>query len=89
LKGEPANFSRPIVAEGRLKKALYFPDGYKLIVDDRLGTEELYDLTRDPKELENLIDAPDADAERRIDSLRSFFRIHTLSRPGYQIPYRP
>lgn len=89
LKGEPANFSRPIVAEGRLKKALYFPDGYKLIVDDRLGTEELYDLTRDPKELKNLIDEPDADAERRIDSLRRFFRVHTLTRPGYEVPYRP
>lgn len=89
LRGEPAHFSRPVVAEGRLKKALYFPDGFKLIVDDRLGTEELYDLEHDPKELTNLIDAPDADAPRRLDTLRRFFRVHTLARPGYEIPYRP
>lgn len=89
LRGADARLSRPIVAEGRLKKAMYFSDGYKLIVDDKNGTQELYYLKRDPKELRNVIDLPNQKAAQRVSALRRFFEVHTIRRSGYQVPYRP
>jgi arylsulfatase A-like enzyme len=89
LRGRTMKFSRPLLAEGRLKKALYYADGYKLIVDDRNHTLELYDLKSDPQELANLIDHPDSHGAERLEELREFFRDYQIRRPGYQIPYRP
>lgn len=72
---------RPIVAESdRGHRAMVFPDGMKLIADDKLHTLELYDLNRDPGELENLFDIrPDAGAQRRA-LLDSFFDAQRLRR---------
>jgi len=88
LRGRPMTFTRPLVAEGRLKKAFYFPDGYKLIVDDKDHTAELYDLGRDPREFKNLIDDPESRGADRLAQLRQFFEKNQIRRPGYEIPYR-
>jgi arylsulfatase A-like enzyme len=88
LEGVEPKLTRPIVAEGRLKKVMIFPDERKVIVDDRHNTSELYDLRRDPGELENLIDASPR-ASERVQVLRAFFEVHEIQREGYQVPYRP
>lgn len=88
LRGKPMTFTRPLLAEGRLKKAFYYPDGYKLIVDDKNHTAELYDLEHDPREFKNLIDEPESHGAERLAQLRQFFEEYQIRRPGYEIPYR-
>lgn len=88
LRGAEPRLTRPIIAEGRLKKAMVFPDGQKVIVDDRHKTSEVYDLRRDAGELENLLDASSR-ASERVQVLRVFFGIHEIQREGYQVPFRP
>ncbi len=89
LRGEDPRLDRPLIADtGRLQQAMIFPDGRKVIRDLRRGTFELYDLTRDPGERENLFDdAPDRDA--RLGALRAFFQAQAQRRPGYTPPFRP
>ncbi len=88
LRGRTPKLTRPIVAEGRLKKAMLFADGKKVILDDRVNTVELFDLTADAAEKNNLVDAlPDGGAAR-IDVLRSFFSVHRVRERGYEPPYR-
>ena len=81
--------TRPIVAEGRLKKALLFSDGMKAIVDDRNYTMELYNLKVDPGELHNLIQDNNSPGMARIGILRQFFEKAQIRRKGYEIPFRP
>ena len=88
MQGRPSNLTRPIVAETRLKQAMVFPDGIKVIRDQRLGTQEIYDLNSDPKELSNLFEDPSVDSDRLMSYLGAFFSVHTLKRPGYTPPYR-
>lgn len=87
LRGERPSLSRPIVAEGRLKRAMVFPDGMKVITDDRRGTIEAYDLRSDPKEERNLYEEG-SKVEGHVALLRAFFDAHSIKRPGYKIPYR-
>ncbi len=87
-RGRTPELTRPIVAEGRLKKAMVFPDGHKVIVDDRHHVAEVYDLDTDPGELHNLLDSEDAEAWKYVGLLRKFFGAHTLWRIGYRAPYR-
>lgn len=90
LRGQDPVLARPIVAEtGRFQQAMVFPDGFKMIRDRRRGTFELYDLKKDPGELDNLFERADVDAGAYLDRLHAFFAAHTLRRPGYRIPYRP
>lgn len=89
LRGESPRLSRPILAEGRLKRALYFPDGLKVITDERRGTVELYDLKRDPEELRNLATEGSTETEPRVGAIDAFFLAHTLKKSGYAPPYRP
>lgn len=89
LEGKDPELTRPILAEGRLKKALIFPDGWKAIVDDRHHTAEVFDLVSDPKEATNLLDAGDPKARERINVLRMFFDVHTYTEDGYTPPFRP
>jgi len=90
LLGRPEKLTRPIVADsGRLLQAMVFEDGIKIIYDKRLGTSELYDLTRDPGELETLTDQRPELHEERLDILHAFFEAHQLRRKGYEIPFRP
>jgi len=87
LRGEEVTLDRPIVAESRLMRALVLRDGMKVIVDDRNHTVELYDLGRDPGELENLAD-DEARLLRPLSLLRKYFAAHTIQRAGYEVPYR-
>lgn len=89
LRGQNPKLNRPIIAETRLKKSLVMDDNYKVIVDDRLHTAEVYNLNADPNEMRNLYDGPGSPDAPRVDLLRFFFDIHTIRRPGYTIPYRP
>jgi arylsulfatase A-like enzyme len=89
LRGASPALTRPILAEGRLKRALIFPDGMKAITDERRGTVELYDLVNDPKELRNLASEGAADVEARVGALDTFFAARGLDRHGYKPPYRP
>ncbi len=89
LRGQTPKLTRPILAEGRLKRTLLFPDGYKVITDERHATVELYNLNDDPKELHNLALEGAAEAEPRVGALDAFFEANTLKRPGYTPPFRP
>jgi arylsulfatase A-like enzyme len=87
LIGESRRFSRPIVAETRLKQSMLFDDGRKVIRDLRRQTLEMYDLGQDPGELSNLSDDIDPDQEEHVLLLRSFFQVHTYRENGYRVPY--
>jgi len=88
LHGQDRKLTRPIVAEGRLKRAMVLPDGLKIILDDRNRTPEIYDLKQDPGELRNLADDPQLSARPKA-MLERFFKAHRIKREGYKIPYRP
>jgi len=47
--------TRPLLAEGRLRRALYFDDQLKVIEDPRRKVVEVYDLAADPGELARLL----------------------------------
>lgn len=86
--GKPVRLTRPVVAEsGRGQRALYFPDKKKVIVDSRTGTTELYDLSRDPGELDNVYDS-DRDVSR-VGELNAYFQGNEYRAAGYTTPYRP
>lgn len=87
LIGRDPVLTRPIVTEQRLKKAMIFPDGFKVIVDSPRGTTEVYDLGKDPKELQNLY--RDSRSDARVGLLSAFFHAQTLRRLGYKPPSRP
>ena len=87
MRGGDPKLGRPIAAEGRLKRALLFPDGVKAIVDDRHHTAEVYDLKADPGERVNLLDE-DLRAAERIAAVRQFFAVHRRRAGGYVVPYR-
>lgn len=89
LRGRDPELTRPIVAEGRLKRAMVLPDRTKVIVDERSHVVELYDLARDPDETKNVFDASDERDRNRLGTIRAFFEAHTIRRPGYRVPYRP
>jgi arylsulfatase A-like enzyme len=72
MHGETPRFARPLVTDGHDKKqAMLFDDRMKVIIDNRTGTEELYDLKRDPGEKKNL--AQRADAATYFEPMRAFF----------------
>jgi arylsulfatase A-like enzyme len=89
LAGETAKTTRPLAADsGRRLQALLFPDGVKAIRDLTHSTAEVYDLKRDPQELENLMDDSNFPAERYAAALEEFFEVHTLERRGWEPPWR-
>jgi arylsulfatase A-like enzyme len=70
LAGEPMHFTRPLFAEARLHRAYY--GELKVIEDLRRHTVEAYDLTKDPKELDNVF-GRDPRADEDLATLRAFF----------------
>jgi arylsulfatase A-like enzyme len=89
LAGGSTKLTRPLAADsGRRIQALLFPDGVKVIRDLPHRTIEVYDLKRDPGELDNLMDGSDFPAERYVAALDAFFEIHTLSRGNWEPPWR-
>lgn len=86
LRGERPHLTRPVIAETRLMQTLITQDRLKLIVDQRSGRKELYDLKRDPHELKNLAD--DDQLIEPVDAaMNEFFKVHTLTRDGYTPPF--
>ena len=89
-RGDASGLQRPVAADsGRRVQAMYFADGTKVIQDLRHGTLQLFDLRRDPLELQDLAGSDPVLACRHARELRTFFDAHQLRRPGYTIPYRP
>jgi hypothetical protein len=89
LAGRGTPLDRPLVVEGRLRRALYAPNGLKVIEDLRRKTVEVYDLGRDPGETRSLWDADPARADASLGALRAFFAAHASKRAGYRPVYKP
>ena len=89
LTGRGQRLERPLVAEGRLRRAMYLPGDLKVIEDERRRTAEVYDLRRDPGETNNLFDLDPARSDAALATLRAFFASHTSKRPGYRPVYKP
>ena len=89
LRGGDAQLTRPLFAEGRLRRALTFPDGLKVIDDPLRKVVQVYDLARDPGETENLFDTDPARSDTALATLRAFFAAQTLRDGGYVPPYAP
>jgi arylsulfatase A-like enzyme len=87
LAGDAPALDRPLIAEGRLRRALTTPDGLKVIRDLRREVVEVYDLARDPGELEDL--AGDARGDRALARLDAFFAAHEARGGGYRPAYKP
>jgi arylsulfatase A-like enzyme len=85
LRGQRPALTRPILAEARLKRALITPGGMKIVHDTQAQTVEIFDLNKDPGEEKNLFGIAGDDL---LGVLRAFYQVHTLDRPGYEVPYR-
>jgi arylsulfatase A-like enzyme len=88
LAGRESELSRPIVAEGRLRRAILW-NGLKVIEDSRRKIVEVYDLQRDPFELHNIFEAEPERTLPALAALYRYFDAHTLRLDGYEQPYRP
>lgn len=88
LAGRNEPLERPILAEGRLRRALYWKD-LKIIDDPRRKVVEAYDLQKDPHELRNLFDTEPDRVLPALAVLRGFFDVHRLRVDGYEPPYKP
>jgi hypothetical protein len=87
LAGGDATLTRPLLAEGRLRKALTEPDGLKVIDDPLRKVVQVYDLTNDPAETRNLFDVEPARSDIALATLRAFFGARTRRESGYVPPY--
>ncbi len=88
LAGRDAVLTRPLVSEGRLRRALTLPDGLKVIDDPRRKDVEVYDLSADPGETRNLFDVDPGRADPALAFLRAFFDAHTMRRGDYRPPFK-
>jgi hypothetical protein len=89
LAGKEVTLTRPIIAEGRLRRALTLPDGRKVIEDPRRKVVEVYDLAADPGETQNLFELDPARADPAFAALRAFFAVHEVKKEGYERPFEP
>lgn len=72
MRGADPTIERPLAADGgRAIRAMLFEQRWKAIVDEKHGTEELYDLRQDPEEQRNL--AEESYASGYFSTLRAFF----------------
>lgn len=88
LRGGDAALDRPILAEGRLRRALY-AGRLKVIEDSRRKVLEAYDLDADPGETQNLVAAGDPRVGPAVAALHAFFGAHAARAPGYSPPFKP
>lgn len=77
LRGETPVLHRPIVADTGVMRSMLI-DHFKVIENDIKGSKEIYDLERDPEELDNLYDSLGAVAEERLALLDAFFTAHRI-----------
>jgi arylsulfatase A-like enzyme len=87
LRGGKSTLTRPLLAEGRLRRALWLGDR-KVIVDTRRHVVEAFDLASDPGELVDRSGDP-AFTEPLVATLNAFFAAHALTADGYTPPYKP
>jgi len=89
LAGGTVPLTRPLLAEGRFRRALTEPDGFKVIEDPRRKVVETYDLVADPGETRNLFDAEPSRSDAALAVLRAFFEARARKDEGYEVPYEP
>jgi arylsulfatase A-like enzyme len=87
LTGRDKILTRPIIAEGRLRRALIV-GSRKLIVDERVHTLEAYDLARDPRELHNLYDTQPERFADMLATLQAYFDARGYQASGYVRKFR-
>ncbi|HEX6273568.1 MAG TPA: sulfatase [Polyangiaceae bacterium] len=81
LAGDPPKTHRPIFMERPTERAMLFHDGIKVMLRDADNVEEIYDLKRDPDELDNLRDELGSEGDRRVALVRAYAKAHAGSRP--------
>ena len=89
LMGKDVVFTRPLLAEGRLRTSLTEQDGFKVIEDPRRKVVEAYDLVADPGETRNVFDTEPGRSDAALAKLRAFFDARRLRDGGYEAPYKP
>lgn len=88
LAGRDAPPGRPLLAEGRLRRALIVGD-IKVIVDLRRKTVEAFDLANDPGELRNLYDEDPQRVAPALAALDAYFAGRGYTQDGYRPIYKP
>ena len=76
LAGNAEKTQRPIFMERPRERAMLFHDGIKVMVRDADNLEEIYDLKRDPDELDNLRDELGPEGDRRVALVRAYAKAH-------------
>jgi hypothetical protein len=66
VRGQNPPYTRPLVSERRYGYAVVLPGDFKVIVDWKKGTQEIYDLKVDPRELNDLRDDLGVGADARL-----------------------
>ena len=87
LAGHDITLTRPILAEGRLRRALVL-GSRKIIVDERVHTLEAYDLAHDPGELHNLYDSQPERFAGMFAALSAYFDARAYRAVGYERKFR-
>lgn len=77
LRGQDVTLTRPIAAERSGTKVIVFGD-QKVILDLDHGRDEIYDLSTDPREENNLADSAGPLEKQRLALVRAFFDLHSL-----------
>ena len=80
LLGEKVNDHRPIYMERALTRALLFPNGLKVMLRSNDRFAQIYDIKRDPAELEDLRESLGPEGDHLHALARAYARVHT-SRP--------
>lgn len=88
IEGRVDRLQRPLLAEGRLRRALFRRDGLKVIEDTVRKTVEVFDLRQDPAESRNVYDEERQRLEPPLAELRAFFERYTLRAGGYRAPFK-
>jgi arylsulfatase A-like enzyme len=82
LAGENPPADRPILMEKPTEFALLFPDGVKVMLKTRPVSEEIYDLSNDPDEENDLRDQLGAEGDRRVALARAYVAAHRTQAQG-------
>lgn len=88
LVGRDVDLGRPVLAEGRLRRAMVVGD-VKVIVDLRRRTVEAFDIAKDPGELRNLYDEDPARVAPALAALGAYYQGRAFTKDGYQPIYKP
>ncbi|MBK8256942.1 MAG: sulfatase [Polyangiaceae bacterium] len=75
FRGQSPKLTRPIAAERIYTQGLIVGN-HKVVIDREKGTEEIFDLTVDPEETNNLVESLGPQGEKELALLRAFFKTH-------------